>query len=79
MRKSSSVTVSVPSSGVITKIVFDCNNNTYATTLKNSISDSATVSQDKVTVNLNGKSNEYVISELSDQVRLDAITVTYDI
>lgn len=79
LRKSSSVTVSVPSSGVITKIVFDCNNNTYATTLKNSIGDSATVSQDKVTVNLNGKSNEYVISKLSDQVRLDAITVTYDI
>ncbi len=79
LRKSSSVTVSVPNSGVITKIVFDCNANNYATTLKNSIGNSATVSQDKVTVNLNGLSNEYVISQLSDQVRLDAITVTYDI
>ena len=78
LRQNSSITVSVPAGGVITKIVFDCNSNDYATTLKNSIGNSATVSQDKVTVNLNGTSNVFEISKLTGQVRLDAITVTYD-
>ena len=81
LRASSSVTVSVPSGGVITKIVFDCNTNDYATVLKNSIGTTATVTvlQDKVTVTPNGTSNEFKIIKLTGQVRLDGITVTYDI
>lgn len=61
----------------ITKIVFDCNNGSYATTLKNSIGNSATVSSDKVTVTLDGTSTSFTVAKLTGQVRLDAITVTY--
>ena len=62
--------------GNITQIIFDCNTNAYATELKNSISGS-TVSADKVTVTCDGSSNEFTISKLSGQVRLDALTVSY--
>lgn len=81
LRASLSVTVSVPSGGVITKIVFDCNANDYATALKNSIDTTVTVtvSQDKVTVTPKGTSNEFKIIKLTGEVRLDGITVTYDI
>lgn len=61
----------------ITKIVFDCNNGSYATTLKNSIGNSATISSDKVTVTLDGTSTSFVVAKLTAQVRMDAITVTY--
>lgn len=71
------IIVSVPKGGVITSIEFDCNSNDYATTLRNSIGNSATVSQDKVTINL--KATSYEFSNFTSQVRLDAITVTYDI
>ena len=47
---SSSIIIEAP--GNITKIVFDCNSGTYATAMKNSIGDTATVSSDKVTVTL---------------------------
>ena len=73
------ITVSVPDGGVITKIEFDCNSTNYANTLKNSIGNSATVSNDKVTINLDGTSSEYVFSGFTGQVRLDSITVTYDL
>ena len=65
--------------GNITNIVFDCNSTTYATALKNSIGTTATtsVSSDKVTVTLDGKSNSFTIAKLTAQVRLDALTVTY--
>lgn len=68
------------SAGNMTQILFDCNNNDdYATALKNSIGDAATVtvSGDKVTVILDGTSNRFTISDLTAQVRLDALTVTY--
>ena len=65
--------------GNITKIVFDCNNSSYATVLKNSIGASATVSSDKVTVELNGTSTVYNIPSLTAQVRMDALTVTYEV
>ena len=75
--KSSKLTVTAD--GNITTIVFDCNSGSYATSLSKSItSGTATVSSDKVTLTLDGTSNEYVISSLSDgQVRMDSITVTY--
>ena len=73
------ITVSVPDGGVITKIVFACDNNTYANTLRNSIGNSATVSGSSVTINLDGTSSEYVLSSFNGQVRLDSITVTYEL
>ena len=74
--KSSEIIVEC-SLGNITSIVFDCNSNSYATALGNSISGSAT-SSDKVTVELDGTSNSFTIANLSGgQVRMDALTVTY--
>ena len=70
--------VSVPSGGVITKIVFTCSSKDYANTLRNSIDNSATRSGSTVTVTLNGTSSEYTISSLSGEVRLSSISVTYD-
>ena len=72
------VIVSVPSGGVITKIVFTCSSNTYATTLQSTIGNSATRSGSTVTVTLDGTSSEYTISSLSGEVRLSSISVTYD-
>ena len=63
--------------GNITKIVFDCNNTSYATALKNSIGDAATVSSDIVTLTLDGTSSIYTVAKLTAQVRMDALTVTY--
>ena len=63
--------------GNISQIVFDCNTNEYATNLKNSISGaSVDVSNDKVTITLNGSSDTFTIAKLSAQVRADAVTVT---
>lgn len=73
--KGSSIEVAVD--GEITSIVFDCNSDSYATALMNSISEGATISSDKVTVTVKGAST-YTISELSAQVRIDAVTVTYN-
>lgn len=75
--KSSKITVSAD--GNITTIVFDCNSASYATALKDSIkTGTVSVSSDKVTVTLDGSSNEYVISSLTGgQVRMDSMTVTY--
>ena len=75
--KSSKITVTAD--GKISTIVFDCNSTSYATALKDSITTgTVSVSSDKVTVTLDGSSNEYVISSLTGgQVRMDSITVTY--
>ena len=74
--QNSSVEVTVD--GAIQSIVFDCNSTSYATALKNSIGTTATasVSSDKVTVTLNGETS-FLVSQLTAQVRLDAVTVTY--
>ena len=63
----------------ISKIVFDCNSTSYATALKNSIGTTATVtvSSDKVTVTLDGTTDEFVVAKFTAQVRMDSITVTY--
>ena len=63
--------------GNITSIAFDCNSISYASALKNSIGDAATVSSKKVTVTLDGSSNSFTIAKLTAQVQLDALTVTY--
>ena len=70
----SKITVSAP--GEIATIIFDCNSTSYATALKNSIGSTATVSSDKVTVEVSG-ADSFDIAKLTAQVRMDAITVTY--
>lgn len=73
---SSELIITAP--GNISQIFFDCNNASYATALKNSISDATvSVSSDKVTITLTGASNTFTIAKLSAQVRVDAVTVTY--
>lgn len=75
--KNSKITVSAP--GNITTIVFDCDSASYATALANSgLTGTVSASSDKVTVILDGSSNEYVISSLTGgQVRMNGVTVTY--
>ena len=73
----SSVTIEAP--GNITKIVFDCNSSSYATAMKNSIGGTATASSDKVTVTPNESSSSFTVAKLTAQVRLDSITVSYDV
>ena len=68
--------VTIEASGNITKIEFDCNSSSYATTLQKSIGSSAALNSDKVTVVLDGSSNTFTIAKLTAQVRLDAVTVS---
>ena len=65
------------SNGNITKIVFICNKASYATALKNSITN-ATVDGNNVTISLDGTSNSFVIESLTAQVRLNSFTVSYN-
>lgn len=73
--KSSKITVEAP--GNITTIKFVCNNSTYATALKSSIGESATANGSNVTVILNGSSTTFTIAALSEQVRMNSLTVSY--
>lgn len=73
--QNSSIVVSAP--GNITKIVFDCNTSAYATALKNSIGSTATASSDMVTVSFASAVQNFTIAKLTAQVRMDAVTVTY--
>ena len=72
--QNSNLTVAVD--GEITSIVFDCNSSSYATELANTLGLKA--DSDKVTVNLDTPSATYVVENLNKQVRMDAITVTYN-
>ncbi len=72
--QNSNLTVAVD--GEITSIVFDCNSSSYATELANTLGLKA--DSDKVTVNLDTPSATYVVENLKKQVRMDAITVTYN-
>ena len=59
-------------------ILFECNNSSYATALKNSITgETVTVNGDKVTVDFGSIKDSFTIAKLSAQVRLDGLTVTY--
>ena len=64
-------------SGCISNIEFECTSSDYATALKNSIGNSATSSDNKVTVKLDGTSQTYTVAKLTAQVRLNALTVKY--
>ena len=61
----------------MTKILFVCNNSSYATALKNSIGNAATVSGSNVTVTFANPVNEFTVAKLTAQVRLNSLTVTY--
>ena len=78
--KSSNISVKVQG-GSITKIVFTCNNSTYATALKNSIKEDAnyviTIGTTDVTIVFTESVPEFVIEGLSAQVRMNSLTVTY--
>ncbi len=71
--KNSSITIEAARD--MSEIEFDCNTAAYATSLANSIG-GVTAVGDKVTVTLS-PATSYTVASLSDQVRLDAITVTY--
>ena len=60
----------------MSKIVFNCNATTHASTLQESIGDAATASGNDVTVELNGETS-YIIEELTAQVRMNSLTVTF--
>ena len=66
----------------ISKIVFVCNSDTYATALNNSIPTGSptyrsSVSGNNVTVEFARLVSNFVINKLSAQVRLNSLTVTY--
>ena len=64
--------------GTITTIVITCTGGTYATALQNSISGvKVSVSDSIVTVELNSSSNSFTIADLSAQVRIKSVSVTY--
>ena len=77
--KNSSIEVTAP--GKISKIVFDANNATYATALQTSFGTvsgaTVSVSSDKVTITYSIPVDKVSIAKLSEQIRLDALTVTY--
>ena len=61
----------------IAKIVFVCSSESYATALKNSIGDAASVSDKEVTVTLDGTSNSFSATLSESKVFLNSLTVTY--
>ena len=73
--------VVIEADGDITKIVFDCGSDSYATALKNSIDNvsnaTVAVSSDKVTVTFSSPVESFTIEKLTAQVRVDSISVTY--
>lgn len=74
--KGSDIVIEAP--GNITQIVFNCNTATYATSLKNSIGNNATVDNKTVTVTVDGATS--VTYALTDgQVRMDNLTLTYEV
>ncbi|MBQ5896811.1 MAG: chitobiase/beta-hexosaminidase C-terminal domain-containing protein, partial [Bacteroidaceae bacterium] len=60
----------------MSKIVFNCNSNDYATALGTSIGSGATVASKNVTVELNGETS-FTVAKLSAQVRMNSLTVTF--
>lgn len=67
----------------MTKIIFDCNSSDYATDLSGSIGTvsgtTVTVASDKVTIVFSSPVNSFSVAKLTAQVRMDAVTVTYQV
>ena len=72
----SSVTIETQKN--IAKIEFTCNSSSYASVLKTSIGNAATVNGSVVTVTPSSLSKSFNISSLSAQVRLNSLTVYYE-
>ena len=72
----SSITIQAP--GRITKIVFQCNSTKYATALIASAGSEATANGNQITLTLTTPAESYTITELTAQVRLNSLTVTYE-
>ena len=77
--QNSKLTVQAP--GNITKIEFTCNNSSYATALKNSITSggAVSVSGSNVTVIPSASATSFVVAKLSAQVRMNSLKVTYEV
>ena len=73
--KGSAITITAP--GNITKIVFECSTAEYATVLAASIGNNATANDTTVTVTLDGTSKTFSVEQLTAQVRVSSLTVTY--
>ena len=73
--KNSSITVEM--AATMSVIEFTCGSPSYATALKNSIGNDATLNGSVVTVNLANPSTSFNVAKLTDQVQLKSITVTY--
>lgn len=66
--------------GTITKIVITCTGSSYATAMQESATKAeytATVSDSTVTITLDGSSNLFKIEDLTAQVRIKSVSVTY--
>ncbi len=72
--------ISITAPGSITKLIFDCNSTSYATTLNTSIGTvegaTVTISNDKVTVVFATAVDSFSVT-MSAQVRMDSLEVSY--
>lgn len=73
--KNGSITISY---GNMVKIEFYCNDEDYATALKNTIGENATIDGSMVIVTFDEAIDSYSVSALSAQVRMDSLTVYTD-
>ena len=77
MRFYKGTTITIETPGNIAKIDFECNSNDYAKTLNSSIAGSS-LSSKIVTIELDGTSKSVTYTMSEGQVRMDALTVTYN-
>lgn len=73
---SSNLVIEAP--GNITQIVFTASSSSYASALKNSAGDEATVSGSTVTITPTTAATTYTIEKLTAQVRAKSVVVTYE-
>lgn len=78
--KNSTITIEADGN-MISKIVFDCNSNSYASTMKSSQitvgSGTLTASSDKVTFTASTPAEKFTFKLSGGQIRFDSMTVTY--
>ena len=77
MRFYKGTTITIETPGNIAKIDFACNSNDYAKALNSSIAGSS-LSSKIVTIELDGTSKSVTYTMSAGQVRMDALTVTYN-
>lgn len=74
--QSSSITFEAP--GNITKIEVIANSSSYATLLKDSVGDEATVSKSTVTITPSKSDKTYTVAKLTKQIRLNSLIIYYE-